>query len=35
MWEHVRPHHDLDEPKLDALLALSRDMGASTQVPTS
>jgi len=34
LWEHVKPHHDLDEPKLDALVALSREMGAPNHVGT-
>lgn len=33
--EHVMPNHDLDEPKLDVLLALARHMGASPQVSTT
>lgn len=32
--EHVMPNHDLDEPKIDVLLALARRMGAAPQVST-
>ncbi len=29
IFETIEPHHDLDEPKLDALLALALDLGAT------